>query len=199
MGAQGAYLLVRPASRVLTVRGSGAGGPGLAGGGGPGSFPGTTAVVYRDGQTCPSADPGPDTCVLRSFATDPVHLHLHLHPVRVRVSVRRSGPQLPGTFDATVRFRAPVTVASGALDYSFTAVNPGAANTTAGSLDRGVREGQNVSWSVSIPACARQAKLTISLDGATATSTPWRLNAPALATIATLPIHLPAVRRVPRC
>lgn len=119
--------------------------------------------------------------------------------MRVRVTLHRARPQLPGTFDATVRFRVPVTISSGALDYSFKAVNPGVVNTIAGSLDRDVRQGSNVNWLVNIPACTRQAKLTIYLNRATATSQPWRVNAPAIATIATVRLHLPTARHVPWC
>ncbi len=196
-GTQGAYLLVRAERRLLIVHGSAAGGPGLAGGGGPGSFPGAVAVSYRDGRVCPSKDPGPDTCVQNSFTI--TQLHVHLQPVRVRVMLHRARPQLPGTFDAMVRFRAPVTISSGALDYTFKAVNPGAHNTASGSLDRNVRQGSTVNWLVNIPACTRHAKITIYLNGATALSQPWRLNAPAIATVATASFQLPTVRHVPWC
>jgi hypothetical protein len=199
VGREGAYLVVRRESRVVGVNGSGAGGPGLAGGGGPGSFPGAIAVVYRDGLRCPSADPGPDTCVLKSFTTAPAHVHVKLTPARVLLD--RGRPQVPGMYDAVVRFRAPVAVSSGLLDYDFSAVNPGVRTTVRFSLDRDVRRGQEVRWSVSIPACTRQARLTIHLDRATATSIPGRDDAPgiAIATVATVRIQLPAVRRVPWC
>ena len=199
VGREGAYLVVRRESGVIGVNGSGGGGPGLAGGGGPGSFPGAIAVVYRDGLRCPSADPGPDTCVLQTFATAPVRVHVK--PVPVRVLLDRGRPQVPGTFDAVVRFRAPVAVSSGVLDYSFSAANPGVSESVLDSLDRDVRRGEVVRWSVSIPACTRQARLTIHLDRATATSIPGRDGASdvAIATVATARIHLPAVRRVPWC
>ncbi len=199
VGREGAYLVVRRESRVLWINGWGGGGPGLAGGGGPGSFPGAIAVVYSDGRRCPSSDPGPDTCVLKTFTTVPVHVHVK--PVPLRVSIDRRGPQVPGTFDAIVRFRAPAAVSSGVLDYGFSAVNPGIRESVRVSLDRDVRRGQDVRWSVSIPACTRQARLTIQLDRATATSIPGRDDAPdiAIATVAIARIHLPAVRRVPWC
>jgi hypothetical protein len=199
VGREGAYLVVRRESRVLEVNGAGGGGPGLAGGGGPGSFPGAVAVVYRDGRRCPSADPGPDTCVLKTFNTALAHTHVKRVPVRVVLDWGR--PQVPGTFDAVVRFRAPVAVSSGALDYDFSAVNPGVRTVVRLSLDRDVRQGHDVHWSVSIPACTRQATLTIHLDRATATSIPGRDDTPsiAIATVAIVRIHLPAVRRVPWC
>lgn len=201
VGQQGAYLIVRPERSVLTVNGSGGGGPGLAGGGGPGSFPGVTTVIYRDGRTCPSADPGPDTCVLSGFnSTAPAHVHLKPAPVRVTLSPAK--PELPGTFTAIARFRAPIAVSNGALDYTFTAVNPDAKNThniIEGSLDRNIREGSTVTWQLNIPACTRHATLTIHLTRATATSQNWRENAPVIATVATRSIQLPKVRHVPWC
>ena len=199
VGREGAYLVVRRESRIVGVNGSGAGGPGLAGGGGPGSFPGAIAVVYSDGQRCPSADPGPDTCVLQAFTTGLPRVHVKRVPLRVTLD--RGRPQVPGTFDAIVRFRAPVAVSSGVLDYGFSAVNPGVRPSVRLSLDRNVRRGQDVRWSVSIPACTRQATLTIYLYRATATSIPGRDDAPniAVGTVAVARIHLPGVRRVPWC
>jgi hypothetical protein len=199
VGREGAYLVVRREPRVLAVNGSGGGGPGLAGGGGPGSFPGAIAVLYSDGQHCPSADPGPDTCVLRTFTTPPTHVHVRRVPMRVSLDLGH--PEIPGTFHAIVRFRAPVAVSSGLLDYSFSAVNPGVRESVALNLDRDVRRGEDVRWSVDIPACTRQARLTIHLERATATSIPGRDDAPdiAIATVAAARIHLPAVRRVPWC
>jgi hypothetical protein len=75
--------------------------------------------------------------------------------VRVRVTLRRARPQLPGTFSAIARFRAPITISNGALDYTYKAVNPGAADTVGGSLDRDVRQGSTLNWPVNIPACTR--------------------------------------------
>jgi hypothetical protein len=198
-GREGAYLVVQRESRVLGVNGSSGGGPGLAGGGGPGSFPGAIAVDYRDGHRCPSADPGPDTCVLKAFTTAGAHIHVKLVPMRL--SLYRGRPQVPGTYDAIVRFRAPVAVSSGVLDYNFSATNPGIKVSDRFSLDRDVRRGQEVRWSVNIPACTRQARLAIYLDRATATTIPGRDGAAgvAIATVATLRVHLPAARRVPWC
>jgi hypothetical protein len=198
VGHQGTYLVVRPELAVLAVHGSGGGGPGLAGGGGPGSFPGATTAIYRDGRSCPSAEPGPDTCVLSGY-TSTAPVGVHVRPVPMRVTVSRARPELTGSFNAVAQFRAPITVSSGALDYTFKATNPGVAFAFEGSLDRDVRRGEIIRWHVSIPACKPRANLTIYLNRSTATSQNWRGNAPAIATIATASVRLPYLRHVPWC
>lgn len=196
-GPEGAYLVVQRASGVITVHGSTAGGPGMAGRGGPGSFPGARAILYRDGLTCPAEDPpGTDACAYRSFMTGTGRIALT--PVRVRVSRPHRDPSWPGVFQVVLRLRAPVAVHSAALDYAATAWNPARRFTTDNRLNRDVGQGATLAWPVEVPACTGHAVIKLYLVRATPHSQPGLGSIP-VATLATLKIHLPHAARPAWC
>jgi hypothetical protein len=192
VGREGAYLVVRRVRRVVDVNGSGAGGAGLAGGGGPGAFPGAVAVVYRDGSGCPIAPPpSVPTCVY-------AHVHssapprLHLGPIPVHVARIRPDSRFADEDMAVLRFTAPVTVRTGALDYVVVARNPGVPiATTATALSRDVRKGAPVTWAVNVARCTRTARLRLYVGRSTPLSVSGHGLPTPLATLANLTLRLP--------
>lgn len=192
---QGAYLVVRGERRILAVRGGAGGGAGLAGGGGPGSFPGAMAIVYRDGSSCATADPPGNPACVYARATTSVGSHLHPRPVRVRVTGIRPDPAFKDADEAVLHFTAPVAVSSGALDYAVIARNPGVAIAeNASALDRDVRKGTEVTWTVDVPRCTRTARLRLYLGRTTPLSVSGHGLPAPLATLARLKLKLPRAR-----
>ncbi len=189
---EGAYLVVRHEARILGMHGSSMGGSGLAGGGGPGSFPGAVAIVYRDGSTCPAADPpGNPTCVYDRVSA-PVPAHLHLRGIRLRVTGIRRDPMFKDMDRAVLHFTAPVTVSTSALDYATIARNPGVAvGENDGELGRDVRRGTQMTWAVDVPRCTRTVRLKLYLGRTTPLSESGHGLPAPLATLAQLTLRLP--------
>lgn len=199
VGPEGAYLLVRGARSIVVVHGAGAGGAGLAGGGGPGSFPGAVAILYRNGHTCPAQDPpGTNTCPYGGFRLAGAR-RLHLRAVHVRLSVRPAGkPFGAGYSEVVLHFRAPIAVRSGALDYTVAAANPGLGGPSLSSLDRDIRKGAKVALGVTVPDCTR-AFVKLYLARANPMAQPEMASPSPVATLATLKIDLPTAQHPAWC